>query len=102
MLSGTSRIGGLGVEKQLRWSRVGFALMRPASCIQSMQGDAFPMSKFLRFAVLGCLVAGLALILVLGGAVIAQAADQAFVGVLSLVVEPDVAKDLGLSDEVKG
>ena len=60
------------------------------------------MSKILRFAVLGCLVAGLALILVLGGPAIAQAADQAFVGVLSLVVEPDVAKDLGLSDEVKG
>lgn len=76
--------------------------MRPTSCIPSVQGDAFPMSKILRIAVLGCLVAGFALILVLGGPATARAADPAFVGVLSLVVEPDVAKDLGLSDEVKG
>ncbi|MCI0358388.1 MAG: hypothetical protein L0211_07895, partial [Planctomycetaceae bacterium] len=58
------------------------------------------LSKTLRIFALGCLVLGLAL--VLGGLPVAGAADPTFVGVLSLVVEPDVAKELGLSDEVKG
>src|SRR5262245_33296127 len=65
-----------------------------------MQGDAYLMSKFHRNLLLGGLVLGLTLILVSAATV--AAADPAFVGVLSLAVEQDVAKELGLSDEVKG
>lgn len=71
---------------------------RPLARKTILQGDATAMfnSRHLAATCLLCLIVALGL--VLGGA--AVAADPAFVGVLSLVVEPDVAKELGLSDEV--
>src|SRR4030095_1831072 len=67
----------------------------------TLQGDATNMSNLLRFVAVGLVTLGVASAVVLTLPTIGAAADPAFVGVLSLVVEPDVAKELGLSDEIK-
>ncbi len=60
-----------------------------------------PKFKFLRVARCGILCLA-ALAAALGGLSKAQAADPDFVGVLSVAVEPDIAKELGITDELRG
>ena len=59
-------------------------------------------SKALRFAQMSLLSLAIGLGLVVSAQPSAEAADPAFVGVLSVAVEPDIANELGLSDELRG
>ena len=59
------------------------------------------MRNLLRGA-LGRMLLAVAVAMTSCGAVPLWAADPAFVGVLSLAVEPDVARELGVTDEVRG